>query len=224
MGVTSISRRAVVWGVLCLSVVGTSLFAEQAGQDPLTPLLGQWTLDRDAGRSDITTSTDDAPRGRGGPGGGRRGGGFGGGFGVGLPGLGGRGAQPETPEERAAQRAEADRVAALMQEVLAPSSAWTIAREVGGMVALTDGDGRTARYTPNDKVEKHQLRNGTIETRTKWSNGTLQQVLMPVKGRSLTRTFAFDAALDALVVTLTPPGGRGGEGRPVTMVYADHEQ
>jgi hypothetical protein len=114
---------------------------------------------------------------------------------------------------------------AMMRELMTPTTRWTV---VGDAAALTftDADGRSSRYTVNDKKEKHQLSNGTIETKTKWENGQLRQELSLPGGTKALRIFAVvEGEIPQLVVTVTPEGGPGGRGdrRPPLRFVYDHD-
>ena len=106
-----------------------------------------------------------------------------------------------------------ERRRALMQDFMTPASHWVIAGGDGGLVIFTDVEGRTSRYLPNDKREKHQLLTGTIETKTKWSGRDLQQEIVLGDGVKAERSFSLDDR-DRLVVTTRMSGGRGGPGGP----------
>jgi hypothetical protein len=178
--------------------------------------------------SDAPPSAD-GPRGpgeRGGRGGfGGPGGGFGGpgpgGFGGrGGGGMGGPGGGPPNFDPK-----KMEATMAMMRELMTPTTRWTV---VGDAAALTftDADGRSSRYTVNDKKEKHQLSNGTIETKTKWENGQLRQELSLPGGTKALRIFAVvEGEIPQLVVTVTPEGGPGGRGdrRPPLRFVYDHD-
>ena len=198
-----------MWILVALAVLPP---VEVSTQPETDSLLGSWSLVRESG--DLVPSPDV---------GGRRGGrGRGGGFGVGGGrfGGGGRGAGRSggDPNARAEAREEAQRLAALMGELLTPSTSWLIGREEGDTLAFTTADGRTVRYTPNNKTEKHQLINGTIETKSKWSDRELRQEIEAPGGIAMVRVFGIDQATGRLVVTTTV-SGRGGKDRPYRVLY-----
>jgi hypothetical protein len=171
-------------------------------------LVGSWSLNRE--RSGVTPSPDFTSRR-----GGRRGGapgGFGGGFG------GNRGGATPTADGRAAARAEADRVAAVVQELITPTPRWDISIDRGETLAFTSDDGRTARYTPDNKNEKHQLINGTVQTKSRWVRSEFRQEIAASETAIMTRTFAVDPATDQLVVSMTF-GRQADRDRPFRLVY-----
>jgi hypothetical protein len=199
---------------VCAVFPTVELSAQKGGSvaPGLARFVGDWTLNREL--SGTTPSPDVATRG-----GGRRGRGIGiggGGFG-GRPG-GGRGNGPEG-QDPAEARKEAERRAALVQELLTPTTSWRIGRDAGETIALTNADGRTVRYNPNNKTEKHQMTNGTIETKSRWDHGELRQEISLSGGLNIIRTFSMDPSSDQLVVTTTFGGGRGGRERPFRVVY-----
>jgi len=191
-----------------LPVAGTSAQVGSVASDP-APLIGSWTLNREL--SGATPSPDVQGRRGEGRGGGARGGGFGGGMG------GGRAGRSPSDQGRSDARAEGERAVALVQELITPTTKWLITRATGDMLAFTNADGRTARYTPNNKTEKHQLTNGTIETKSKWSRGELSQEISASDVIEIVRTFAIDSSTGQLIVTTTFTGGR--QQRPFRVVY-----
>ena len=116
------------------------------------------------------------PGGReGGPGGGGgrgAGGGVGGRVGGGArPGGGGPGGGPSGGERPSAEQMEANR--ALMQEVMVLPVRFTIIQE-GDKLIVSEPDGVVRTYVANGKGEKHQLTNGTVETKTTWDGPSLR--------------------------------------------------
>lgn len=205
-------------------LVARLLAAQEPPPPPKTAYYGGWTLNKDLS----ATSPSEEGRGRGdgggrrggggfgGPGGGGGGGGFGGGFGgrggggFGGPGGGGPGGpgggrggfDPQKMQE----------AMAAMREVMTPTNHWVITAD-GEALTFSDADGRSSHYTANDKKEKHQLAEATIETKTKWTtNGQLHQELSLPGGMKLSRDFSVvDGEVPQLIVTVTPEGGGGGD-------------
>ena len=85
---------------------------------------------------------------------------------------------------------EMEKTMALMQELMTPTAHWIITSADDGTIVFSDAEGRSSRYIPNDKKEKHQLTDGTIETKTKWDNGQLRQEIFLSAGMKAVRVFA----------------------------------
>jgi hypothetical protein len=196
-------RRAVQWaGAVALIALGTEVGAGQA-QRPI--LSGSWEMNPElstvgGGRGSFEGDRDDrrgppaGGRGRGGMGGGPRPGGFGGGGG--MP-RGGR--TPPNAQEMESRRA-------LLDEAMALPRRFTLIQK-DDAVTLVEPDGVARTYATDNRAEKHQLTNGVIETRTKWSDGGLTMELA-VGGVTMTRTFAMrDGTARQLEVTTRPRGG-----------------
>jgi hypothetical protein len=207
-------RHAIVIAVfaigLCLTETPAHGQASTSTAVDVTSLVGSWTLNREA------STTTFAPDVQGRRAGVRRGG-FGGGFGGGRG--AGRGGAGQTEDAGADARAERQRLTAVMQELVTPSTHLLIRRDDDGALAMTDADGRTVRYVVNNKVEKHQLTNGTIETRSRWDHGELRQDVNASDAIALSRSMAIDRSTTQLVLTTTMAGGRGNRERPFRAVY-----
>jgi hypothetical protein len=222
-GVSRLIGRESIW--LGLGVAGfVASVGLQAAQSPVpedhSGYFGGWTLNRELSS---TPPTPDRPDGRGREGGGGRGrggppgggfGGPGGGGGFGPPGGGGaqRGSPSFDPKEM-------EKTMALMQELLTPTAHWIITSADDGTIVFSDAEGRSSRYIPNDKKEKHQLTDGTIETKTKWDNGQLRQEISLSNGMKSVRVFAVKPQDKQLTVTTTMEGGPGGRRPPFRLVY-----
>jgi hypothetical protein len=105
-------------------------------------------------------------------------------------GSGGRGGRGGRGAGDFRQR-EADRAArhALMQELMAMPASLTIAQD-GDRLAFTDGDGILRVYVADNGEERHQLLNGTIETRSRWDDDVLVMELKPRDGVTVTRRYS----------------------------------
>ena len=68
-------------------------------------------------------------------------------------------------------------------------------------IVFADAEGRSTRYVPNDKKEKHQLTAGTIETKTKWDKGQLRQEISLPPGIKAVRVFIAVPETKQLTVT-----------------------
>lgn len=125
------------------------------------------------------------PGGPGGPGGGGRGGGM-----RGRPGGFGGGRSPDTGGQRGGRPSSEDVEArrALMQEVVDLPAHLTITQE-GDTVRFLEPDGVSRSYVVNGKTEKHQLTNGTIETKASWDGDALKLVITAGERGALVRTF-----------------------------------
>lgn len=181
-----------------------------------SPIVGSWSLNRELSATTPSPEVGGRRGGRRGDGAGVGGGGFGGGFGGGR---GGRG------QGRGEARADGERAVALVQELITPPTKWLIVREAGETLAFTNADGRTVRYAPNNRTEKHQLINGTIETRSKWDHGEFRQEISAPGALDMVRTFASDASTHQLIMTTTFDGETAGrDRRPFRVVYDRDEE
>jgi hypothetical protein len=150
--------------------------------------------------------------GGGGYGGGHGGGHGGGGFPGGMSGGGGRGGpggMQGHEEDRAARRA-------LLEELIALPPKFTIAQD-GDKVVFIEPDGVVRTFVVNDKVEKHQLQNGTIETKARWDAGALEMELKSPGGLTLTRRYEVHGTPRQLEVTTT--ASRGEKNAKRVAVY-----
>lgn len=212
-------RRAVQWaGAVALISLGIEVVAGQT-QRPI--LSGSWEMNPElstVGRGGSLEGDRDDRRGpptggggRGGMGGGPRpGGGFGGGGG--MP-RGGR--TPPSAQEMESRRA-------LLDEAMALPRRFTLIQK-DDAVTFVEPDGVARTYATDNRAEKHQLTNGVIETRTKWSDGDLTMELS-VGGITTVRTFALrDGAVRQLEVTTRPRNGPR-DGAVVTVYDERPEQ
>jgi hypothetical protein len=177
----------------------------RAGQAPTRPdLTGSWTLNpglgTPAGAVALSGDDDDALRDRGDGGGGRRPVGP-----VNVPGQSpfatSGGASRGGPPPR---KGDGPASPALMEELLRPVPRLTI-RQEGDRVVFAEPDGVAREYVANDKVERHQLVNGTIETKARWDKDTLVMELRASKRTTVVRRYTRRAA--QLEVTTEIDGG-----------------
>jgi hypothetical protein len=159
--------------------------------------------------------------------GGRRGGGMIPGGGVGGLGRGGggvavggqRGDGPGggiDPEKLRAARA-------LIEELMTAPVMLTIA-DVDGAVTFTEADGRTRTYKTDNRKEKHQVTNATVETRARWEEGSLVIETDLGEGLKATQTYSVGADPRQLTVLTKLEGGPGRMSRqrpPRRAVYDD---
>jgi hypothetical protein len=116
---------------------------------------------------------------------GRGGGGGRGGFGGGFGGAGGRGGgRGERPSQE-----QMEQQRALMQEVAELPTRLTITQR-GDLITFVGPDGTARSYAANGKIEKHQLTNGTIETKTAWDGQSLRMAITLGDRGKLIRTFS----------------------------------
>lgn len=169
-------------------------------------LSGAWSIDKTLSTAPGSVGMpDDGNDGPGSGGGGRRragGGGRGGGFPGGMSGGGGRGAPGSIrgrEEDRAARRA-------LVEELIALPPKFTIAQD-GDKVVFIEPDGVVRTFVVNDKAEKHQLQNGTIETKARWDGNGLEMELKSSGGLTLTRRYEVRGTPRQLEVTTTASRG-----------------
>ncbi|MDE3154197.1 MAG: hypothetical protein KGN76_03800 [Acidobacteriota bacterium] len=151
--------------------------------------------------------------GGGGMGGGMgRGGGMGGRFGGGYGGGGMRGRGGMDPDQMRARMA-------LMREIMQPPDRFTLTVSPDDKsVSMTYADGRVFNYTADGKKEKHQLTDGTVETKTKW-DGQKLEMEYDLGNFKIERTYALSDKTPELVVTTKMEGGRGRGGREMKAVY-----
>lgn len=180
-------------------------------------LSGAWSIDKalstPPGSAGMPDDGADGPH----PGGGgrRRAGGAGGGpigsFPGGMGG-GGRGAADSL------QRREEDRAArrALLEELLALPPKFTIAQD-GDKVVFIEPDGVVRTFVANDKTEKHQLQNGTVETKSRWDGNALEMELESPGGLTITRRYEVRGTPRQLEVTTT--ASRGPKNAKRVAVY-----
>jgi hypothetical protein len=102
-------------------------------------------------------------------------------------------------EDMAARRA-------LMEELMQLPPKFTIAQD-GDKVVFIEPDGVVRSYVANDKTEKHQLQNGTIETKSKWEADALVMDLKADNGPTITRRYAVKGDPRRLEITTTFDGG-----------------
>jgi hypothetical protein len=192
------AARALLASLLLAPVV---LIAEDATRPVLS---GTWTIDKAASSAPGSGGMPDGggmrgrgPGGGGGMGGGRRGG-YGGGGGMGgRPRGGGSGM---SQEDMAARRA-------LLQEALQMPARFTLAQD-GDRLIFIEPDGVVRTYVANGKDEKHQLTNGTIETRSRWDDHALVMEIKVSERGKFTRTFTVGGSPRRLEVTTMFDGNK----------------
>jgi hypothetical protein len=181
---------------------------EDAATRPM--LSGAWSIDKTLSTAPGSVGMPDDGTDGPGPGGGgrRRGGGPGGGAMGGFPGgmgggggggRGGPGGIRGREEDRAARRA-------LVEELIALPPKFTIAQD-GDKVVFIEPDGVVRTFVVNDKSEKHQLQNGTIETKSRWDANALEMELKSPGGLILTRRYEVRGTPRQLEVTTTASRG-----------------
>ena len=180
-----------------------------AAQD--SRLYGGWTLDRDAS-SAVPAESDDSPPQLPAGGRGRQGRGF--------PPAGGTDGGRGRGERAGDVDPETMRKAMVLTRELSTPSAHLVLSEIDGAIKIEDERGRSARYTPNNKKEKHQLTGGTVETSTRWDGDALRQEFRVDNIVLVERIYAVSKETGRLVVTTNRRGARSGGGeRPLQFVY-----
>lgn len=101
---------------------------------------------------------------------------------------------------------------ALMQEVLTLPARLTISQD-GDKVVFIEPDGVVRTYLANGTAEKHQLTNGTIETKARWDGPTLRMSLVAGARTTLVRTFRVTDDPRRLHVTTAFEGGPKDQGQ-----------
>ena len=213
-------RHGHVRSVLAATLLAAStLHAQPGAPEERSSYFGGWTLSRELSSSPTSPDTPTTGDREGRPGGGRGRGGVPGGGGGGGPrgggGFGGAGGQSPLNAQ------DMKKTMALIQELMTPTAHWVITSGEGA-ITFTDSEGRSMRFVPNNKTEKHQLRAGTIETKTRWDNEQLRQEIALSGGIKAVRTLAVLPENGQLIVTTTMeggPGSRGGRRPPLRLVY-----
>jgi hypothetical protein len=177
-----------------------------------TTIVGAWRFDPDLsdkpGQPGGGGNAQGGGRRYGGRGGGRMGGGFGGGGG--MRGGGGGGMDPQAMQARFA----------LMREIMQPADQLTITLSSDNKsVSMTYADGRVFEYKADGSKEKHQLTNGTVETKTKWDGPTLETEYDLDGGFKIVRDYALSEKSHQLVITTKMEGGRMRQGREMKAIY-----
>jgi hypothetical protein len=180
-----------------------------------TTIAGAWRLDPDLNEKPGQQANGDGDASGGGRrfGGGRSGGRMGGGFGGGRMRRGGRGGMdPEAMQARIA----------LMREIMQPADQLTITLSSDNKnVSITYGDGRVFEYKADGSKEKHQLTNGTVDTKTKWDGQTLETEYDLADNFKVVRDYALTEKTHQLVITTKVEGGRGRDRETKTIYDAD---
>ena len=113
---------------------------------------------------------------------------------------------------------------ALLQELMTPTAHWIVTRADDGTIIFADAEGRSSRFVPNDRKEKHQLMSGTVETKTKWDKGQLRQEFSLPTGIKAVRVFVATSETKQLTVTTSVEGGPAGRRPPSRFVYDQDER
>jgi len=101
---------------------------------------------------------------------------------------------------------------AIVQELMTPTTHWVITSGEAGAITFTDAEGRSMRFMPNNKSERHQLTAGTIETKTKWDNRQLHQEISIAGDMKVVRILSVRPESMQLTVTVTMDRSRSGPG------------
>jgi len=88
-------------------------------------------------------------------------------------------------------------------------------------VTFTETDGRVLKYATSGKAEKHQLTNGTVETRSRWQASTLSIETKLADEMKVTRAFELDPETGSLIVTTTIDSSRGPRDMPPLKAVYD---
>jgi hypothetical protein len=211
-------------GAFAAAAVLTSVTLAAHEQPSTRPMLaGAWSIDKTQSTAPGSVAMPDDPgegpphgggggggRRPGGPGGGGPSGGFPGGMhGGGGGGRSGPGGSRGREEDMAARRA-------LMEELMALPPKFTLAQD-GDKVIFIEPDGVVRTFVANDKAEKHQLQNGTIETKSRWDGGALEMELKPSDGLTITRRYEVRGTPRQLEITTTT--NRGAKNAKRVAVY-----
>jgi hypothetical protein len=177
-----------------------ALVSPAGSQDPARPwIAGDWSINRA-----LTTArgaTPMPPDGLQGRPVATYGTGMGNGKGIGGPPARGRGiylAPTLTPEEIDARKR-------LMREVMEMPRRLTIEQDGDRLVFIEPG-GIVRIYLANNRAEKHQLVNGTIETRARWDADALVMEVRPADGVRIQHTYAIRGTPRRLEIETTFDG------------------
>lgn len=99
-----------------------------------------------------------------------------------------------------------ERARGLMRELMELPRRLTITQD-GTIVNFTSDDGRVVKYQATGRPEKHQLTNATVETKTRWDEGTLVIETSVKDGPKVVRRFTVEPEPKRLVVTTRMEGG-----------------
>jgi hypothetical protein len=178
-------------------------------------IVGVWSLNKELSDTPPERPQSDSQGRRGGNrgngGGGGRFGGGGGGFGRGNG--GGRGGGQDAGDADAMRR----RMEA-MREILAAPERLTITR-TDSLVIITTGDGRTTRLSPDGKKIKDESTG--IERKTRWDNDKLVTEITGAGRGKITETYAADAELHRLTVSVQAEDSRMPNGGVMHRVYGE---
>jgi hypothetical protein len=95
----------------------------------------------------------------------------------------------------------------LMREMMELPRRLTITQD-GAIVTFTADDGRVVKYDASGRPEKHQFTNATVETKSRWDQGTLVIETSVKDGPRVVRRYAVEPEPKRLVVTTKVEGGR----------------
>ena len=207
----------------CCLLIPIGLAADEPPKISHPGISGAWAINKSLGSAPGSGGMpeDGGHGGRGGPGGGGHGGGMGGGGGMGRRGgMGGMGGGPRGGQDGDKRREDMAARRALMQELLELPPRVTIAQD-GDKLAFIEPDGVVRTYVANDKSEKHQLQNGTIETKSKWDGDALVMELKTSGGMTITRRWAVRGEPRQLEVTTTAERGPSNAKRIAVYEAAD---
>jgi hypothetical protein len=101
---------------------------------------------------------------------------------------------------------------AAIAELLQPSSRLTITQTTSD-VTFVDANGHTRKYKTSGEKQKNQLFASTVETRTKWKEGTLTQEFIVGDGTKVTFAYSIAATSDQLLVIAKPGEANGPIGQ-----------
>lgn len=137
-------------------------------------------------------------------------------------GPGGRGGRAGTGDARQREEDMAAR-RRVIDELMAVPASITIAQD-GDRLSFVEPDGIARIYHANNRTERHQLLNGTIETKSRWADGALEMELKPRGGPAITRRYAVrPGALPRLEITTRVDRDRKGVKRVAVYERADRD-
>ena len=194
-------------GLVMVAAVPASAIGQATAAPPVpASLTGAWELTSDAGAPPEDLGRPEGAPARGATGGPPPGGGSGmGGRGGGYGGMGG-GRPPGGGDGKRPSKEEMQRARDLMRELMELPRRLTITQD-GTIVNFTSDDGRVVKYEATGRPEKHQLTNATVETKTRWDQGTLVIETSVKDGPKIVRRFTVEPEPKRLVVTTRMDGG-----------------
>ena len=175
-----LAKTAVVMLFVVSAILNgfATLVSVYQGAAKTPSIAGTWSLNKDLS-DDVTTVMKRMQAERRGGGSGRMPSGMGGMGGARGEGMRGGGRDPEEMQE----------IRDVMNKAIEAPARLSIT-QADGDVTFTDEDGRSKTFAANNKKERHQFENRTVETKTRWDGGRLVRATSLGDGMKLTEIFS----------------------------------